>query len=245
MYYDYTVQIPLVKGKTITKKKGDTKYILYQYGQKYIAEKKYAIPQRVIVGKALIDDEKKMYPNENFYEYFPNSVDELPEAYRSCALKIGSYVVIQKLFREYKLDQLLSEWFPRDYGLLLDLVSYLIVNEENAGQYYPDFAFNHPLFSENMRIYSDSKVSRMLNSVTQEQIIGFLNDWNKNRDHKQRIYISYDSTNKNCQAGDIDIIEYGKAKDEKGLPIFNLALIFDKSNRVPLFYDVDSQFVCS
>jgi transposase len=88
-----------------------------------------------------------------------------------------------------------------------------------------------------MRIYSDSKVSRFLKSVTREQIIGFLNDWNKKRDHKQCIYISYDSTNKNCQAGDIDLIEYGKAKDEKGLPVFNLALAFDKTNRVPLFYE--------
>lgn len=88
-----------------------------------------------------------------------------------------------------------------------------------------------------MTIYSDSKVSRFLKSVSREQIIGFLNDWNKKRDHKQCIYISYDSTNKNCQAGDIDLIEYGKAKDEKGLPVFNLALAFDKTNRVPLFYE--------
>ena len=103
-----------------------------------------------------------------------------------------------------------------------------------------------------MRIYSDSKVSRFLNSVTKDQTIGFLDDWNKNRDHDQRIYISYDSSNKNCQAGDIDLIEYGKAKDDKGLPIFNLAIAFDKTNRVPLFYedypgsitDV-SQFTCT
>ncbi|MBO5622336.1 MAG: transposase, partial [Butyrivibrio sp.] len=50
-------------------------------------------------------------------------------------------------------------------------------------------------------------------------------------------YISYDSSNKNCQAGDIDLIEYGKAKDDKGLAIFNLAIAFDKTNRVPLFYE--------
>ncbi|MFQ7290357.1 MAG: transposase [Lacrimispora saccharolytica] len=59
----------------------------------------------------------------------------------------------------------------------------------------------------------------------------------KRRDHKQRIYISYDSSNKNCNAGDIDLIEYGKAKDNKGIPIFNLAIAFDKTNRVPLFYE--------
>ncbi len=93
---------------------------------------------------------------------FPEVVfpEELPEAYRSCCLRIGSYIVIRYVLNEYKLPKLLERWFPKDIGLLMDLVSYLIVDEENAGQYYPDFAFCHPLFSEGMRIYSDSKISR-------------------------------------------------------------------------------------
>ena len=98
---------------------------------------------------------------------------------------------------------MLSKRFGDDAGLLLDLAAYMIVDEENAGQYYPDFAFCHPLLSEGMRIFSDSKVSRFLNSVTKDQTIGFLDDWDKKRDHKQRVYISYDSFNKNCQAGDV------------------------------------------
>ncbi len=52
-----------------------------------------------------------------------------------------------------------------------------------------------------------------------------------------RIYISYDSTNKNSAAGDIDIVEFGKAKDDKGLPVFNLSIAMDRTNRVPLFYE--------
>jgi transposase len=132
---------------------------------------------------------------------------------------------------------MLAKRFGRETGLILDLISYLIVEEENAGQYYPDFAFTHPLFTEKMTIYSDSKVCRLLNSITRDQCIGFLDDWNKNRDHRSRIYISYDSTNKNSDAGDISIVEYGKAKDDKGLPVFNLSIAMDKTNRVPLFYE--------
>ena len=44
---------------------------------------------------------------------------------------------------------------------------------------------------------------------------------NADRCKRERIYISYDSTNKNCQAGDIDIVEFGAAKVDAGLPIFN------------------------
>lgn len=239
MYQKITVPIPQIKGKIITKKKGDEAYILYQYGQKYNAEKKYAVPQRVIIGKADTNNPQLMYPNERFEEYFPDAhvPEELPETYRSCSLRLGSHAVIQKVMNEYKLPAMLTKHFPTDYGLLMDLVSFLLVDEENAGQYYPDYAFNHPLFSKNMHIYSDSKVSRFLNSVTKEQIIGFLDDWNRKRDHKQRIYVSYDSTNKNCQAGNIDILEYGKPKDSKGVPIYNLAVAFDKTNSTPLFYE--------
>lgn len=239
MYFDFLVQIPQVKGKIIIKKKGKASYVLYQYGQKYNAERQYSVPQRTIIGKVALANPGYMKPNERFEDYFPNAAipEELPEAYRSCALKIGAYAVIQKVIKDYHLDKLLHAHFGMDTGLLMDLLSYLIVDEENAGQYYPDFAFNHPLFSERMKIFSDSKVCRFFKSVTREQIAGFLDDWNKIRDHNQCIYISYDSTNKNCQAGDIDILEFGKAKVDIDSPIFNLALAFDKTNRVPLFYE--------
>ena len=239
MYLNTTVQIPVLKGKIITKKKGGTTYILYQYGSEYNQEKQYAVPQRAIVGKVSADDPTVMFPNEKFQIYFPDVEipEELPFAYRSCCLKIGSCVIIQKVVDEYKLRPMLKKRFGDDTGLILDLVAYLVVEEENAGQYYPDFAFTHPLFSEKMKIYSDSKVSRLLGSITKDQCISFLDDWNRNRDHKSRIYISYDSTNKNSEAGDIDIVEFGKAKDDKGLPVFNLSIAMDKTNRVPLFYE--------
>lgn len=239
MYLNTTVKIPAQKGKIITRKKGSTTYILYQYGSDYKPDRRYAIPLRAIVGKVSPEDPESMYPNEKFQLYFPDAEipDELPFAYRSCCLKIGSCIVIQKVMDEYGLRAMLRKRFGKDTGLILDLASYLIVDEENAGQYYPDFAFSHPLFTEKMTIYSDSKVSRLLSSITENQCIGFLDDWNRNQDHRNRIYVSYDSTNKNCDAGDVDIVEFGKAKDDKGLPVFNLAIAMDKTNRVPLFYE--------
>ena len=239
MYYDFTVPIPRVKGKITRMKKGNLTYIQLEIGRTYFPEKKYTIPKRISIGKVDPIHPDRMYPNERYSDHFSDTPmpEELPEAYRSCALRIGAYVVIQKILKEYKLPEMLEKHLGQDCGLFLDLVSFMIVDEENVGLHYPDFAFCHPLFSENMKIFSDVKVSRMLNSISKDQIIRFLNDWNEGRDRKQRIYISYDSTNKNCQAGDIDLVEFGKAKDEKGLPVFNVSLVFDKSNRIPLLYE--------
>ena len=239
MYYDFTIPVPDVQGKIIISKRTGGYYILYQYGQEYKPDKQFAIPKRTVIGKRDDINPSLMYPNDKFQQFFPNVIlpEHLPEAYRSCALRIGAYVIIKHVFDEYRLPTMLHHWFKENTGLLQDLVCYLIIEEDNAGQYYSDFAFNHPLFSERMRVYSDSKVCRFLRSVTKDQIFGFQDDWNRKRDHKQRIYISYDSTNKNCEAGDIDIVEYGKAKDDKDLPIFNIAVAYDKTNRIPLFYE--------
>lgn len=164
----------LKKVRSSPEKKGDQPTFFFQYGQNYNPEKKYAVPLRTIIGKAHPSDNTLMYPNEKYQEYFPDAVlpEELPEAYRSCCLRIGAYAIICYVLNEYKLSQLLARWFPKDNGLLMDLVAYLIVNEDNAGQYYPDFAFCHPLFSDGMRIYSDSKVCRFLKSVPEKDAEG-------------------------------------------------------------------------
>ena len=56
-------------------------------------------------------------------------------------------------------------------------------------------------------------------------------------DHRERIYISYDSTNKNSQAGDLEMVEFGHPKEDKGLPVFNYSIAYDVNNDIPLFYE--------
>ena len=178
--------------------------------------------------------------DENYLKYFPD--EDIPETAgrtkRSSCLRIGAWLIIKKIVEEYNLTDILGKYISqRDLGLVLDLVAYSIISEDNASQYYPDYAYNHPLFSKRMCIYSDSKVSDLLQSMTEEMSAGFLNDWNACRDHREKIYVSYDSTNKNCQAGDIELVEYGHPKVDFGLPVFNYAIAYDTDNKEPLFYE--------
>ena len=239
MYFDCTVKIPQIKGKITVRKMGNFEYVHYELERVYDPKRKFNVPKRTIIGKRAAGDPTLMHPNEKFLELFPQVgvPEERQKADRSCCLKLGTHVVIEKVAEEYELKKLLARHFGKHAGLALDLVSYLIVNEDNAGQYYPDYAFTHPLFTDGMRILSDSSLSRFFADVSKDQIQGFLNDWNGRQDHRQRIYLSYDSTNENSQNGDIDIVEFGNAKDDKGLPIFNLSLAYDKTNKVPLFYE--------
>jgi len=240
MYYDFIVKIPENTGRITVNRRGDTTYIEYTYARKYIPEKKYNVPQRTTIGKQSKDDLTMMQPNPNFAKYFPDVAlpDERNSSDRSSCLRVGAYLVIRKIMEEYKLPEILSDyWDNKGVGLFLDLAAYSIICENNAGQYYPDYAYNHPLLTEDMKSYSDSTVSRFLSSITSDDKVGFLNKWNASRNHREQIYISYDSTNKNCQAGDIEMAEFGHPKDNQGIPIFNYSVAYDVDNKEPLFYE--------
>ena len=240
MYLNCLVKIPEAPGKIVCQKKGETTYVYFETGRTYDPEKQYTAPKRATIGKLSKADPDMMQPNENFLKFFPE--EPLPEEQdrtaRSSCIRIGSWIVLRKLVEDTGISEILDKYMqPKDKGMLLDLAAYSIIMENNAAQYYPDYAYNHPLFTQDMRMYSDSKVSEFMKTLDRELSISFLNDWNESRDHREKIYISYDSTNKNCQAGDIDLLEFGNAKEDMNVPIFNYSVAYDTDNRVPLFYE--------
>ena len=241
MFLKYKVDIPVVPGKLVRKNRGGHTYIEYEYDRIYDPVKQYTYPKRASIGRVDPEDPTRMTPNENFLKYFPDA--EIPEetdrSERSPYLNIGTYVVLHKLIQDCKLKEILDGYMDeKDTGFLLDLACYSIIEENNAGQYYLDYAYEHALFTPDMKIYTDSKVSEFLHGLKPEQSVGFLNSWNRSKNKRQKIYLSYDSTNKNCQAGDIDLVEYGNAKVDAGLPIFNYSVACDSANREPLFYEL-------
>ncbi len=239
MYYDFKVNKPNIKGKIYTQKVKESIYVKYEYAKKYIPEKKYVIPKRATIGKICTDDLNMMYPNSNYFKYFPEV--DFPEtkecSKRSSCIKIGTYIVIKKIIEEYSLKEMLNKIVGESSGLLLDLATYCIITENNAYQHYPDYTYNHPLFTKDMKMYSDSKVSNFLKELSKDESIEFLNLWNSNKDHREKVYITYDSTNKSCQAGDIEIAEIGKSKTNEIKPIINISIAYDKNNKEPLFYE--------
>ena len=239
MYLNFKVEIPKQKSGISKKRIKGTTYIYYEHGRNYYADRQYTVPQCTSIGKACEDDPGMMIPNRNYLKFFPDAElpEELPASTRSGCQKIGAYLVIRKVMVHYRLEEKIGEIIGKDEGLFLDLAAYTIVTENNAAQYYPDYAYNHPLFTADMRVYSDSKISGFLRDISRDDSIRFQSEWNKGRDHREKIYISYDSTNKHCQAGDVEIAEYGHEKDKQNKPVFNYAVAYDRTNRLPLFYE--------
>ena len=255
MYLETLVKVPDVKGKITFRTKGGTTYVEYECNRVYYPDRKYTTVSRKTIGKLANAEKQIMQPNENFLKYFPETSlpEEKDRSSRSCALRIGTWIAIRKIVEDYKLPQILGKYLPaKDVGLLLDLAAYSIVEEDNRAQHYPAYTFCHPLFTEGMRQYSDSKVSDFLQQMEPEVSSSFQDDWNARRNHREKIYISYDSTSKHCEAGDLRIVEKGHSKENEETNIFNYAVAYDTQNREPLFYELYpgsindiSQFQCT
>lgn len=239
MYLNVTVPMPESKEKITVKKIKNTSYVYFEIGRTYDRERKYTLPKRVCIGKVSDNHLAMIIPNTNFLRYFPEAVlpDEADAPERSSCLHVGAYFVIRKVIKDSLLDRMLASIIGKNAGLFLDLAAYAILTEGNAAQYYPAYAYNHPLMTEEMKIYSDAKISDFLGTEMDNQRVAFLNEWNKRRDRREKIYISYDSTNKVCQAGDVGLAEIGHSKEGADKPIINYSVAYDRDNKEPLFYE--------
>ena len=244
MYYNCLVNIPKNTGKISRNKRGKTTYLEYTYAREYLPEKKYNVARRTTIGKADPDHPGMMFPNPNFEKFFPDveipaegtAAEPVNESRSSC-IQIGAFSVVRRIIEDYKLAEHLKRWDDRGKGLLLDLAAYSVIAESNVAQHFPDYAYNHPLMTPQNKIYSDSTISRFIREIDDNDRVDFLNSWNATHDKNEKIYVSYDSTNKNCKAGDIEMAEYGHPKNDVGAPIINYSIAYDMTNEKPLLYE--------
>ena len=111
----------------------------------------------------------------------------------------------------------------------------MVMSENNTMQYFEDYGYCHSLFNKDN--FSDSTIGKLLEELKIKDMDLFIRAWVKVHAQKD-IYISYDSTNMNCVAGNLELAEYGHAKDNEELPQVNVSLGYNQTDNVPLFYSV-------
>lgn len=110
MYKNCPIEIPEAPGRISRKNLKGVTYVYYQYDRIYNPEKKYSVPQCTTIGKCCEGSQTHMYQNENYVKYFPElAISELKGvSNRLGYIKLGSYVVLEKLVKECKLDSVLG-----------------------------------------------------------------------------------------------------------------------------------------
>lgn len=97
-------------------------YVKYETGRRYDPNKKYNVPKRVAIGKLCENDYGKMYLAEKFLSCFHD--EEIEESdnrsKRSRCLRIGMYLVIKKLLKEFGPDKMLNQISGNDFDCFED-----------------------------------------------------------------------------------------------------------------------------
>ena len=228
------VKVARPKTTKIQKRNG-VGYVYQVTGKVYKKDKKYTVDDRKLIGK-MIDDEW-MIPNEFFSQYYPDVAIEQEVPQFSDTLRIGCFMVIQKLFKDIQLGELIDSVFGESAPFIEDIVSYMITNESCSFQYYSNYMRNHPAMDKKYR--DDTQISRLLKyTIKEEDINLFMRAWNQMNKTNECIYIGYDSTNFNTNAQGIELADYGHPKVDEGLPQYNLAYAVKQTDSTPLFYEL-------
>lgn len=222
---------------------GKSIYVYHVLESTYDAKKQYNTDKRVSIGKMVEGSKTQMIPNDRFKLYYPemlSSVSTLPEPPAfSHTLHAGAVVAERKIAEDLGITTILSNIYGKAVAYeILSVITYVLTEESAVFQHYPDFMRCHlPTSSE---IRSDSYISSKLlhQEITDERIIEMLRQWNKLNHDTGKIYVGCDSTNFNTEAEDIELAEFGAAKDDPTKPQVNLAVAISQSDDTPLYYDL-------
>lgn len=196
---------------------------------------------------ALIGRESRkgfMNPNDKYFRMFPDSgtmSDVLEPSSFDTQSRIGSVAAIYGIAEKTGLKSCLDLAFGKDAPLILSLASYYLIARDSAAMLYSDFMFDH--YGKADTIASEATISRLFNvSMSRDKVDSFRSAFLKhcftNSDKtKKRVYVDIDSTNFNVSSAGCDSAEYGKAKDDEGLPQINMAYFHDRQSGMPIFYD--------
>lgn len=219
--------------RTVVVRQKNNQYVYLTKEVKYHKELKRSAPNRILIGK--LNEEGLLIPNDNYFDIFVDEKDLLEPCDRSDVMIIGPSFITNELSKRSELYTLLDSIFSEKANKLLDIATYMVMSENNVMQYFEDYGYGHTLF--NVDNFTDNTISELFKEIRIKDIDTFISAW-VNLYTDKEVYISYDSTNMNNTSGNIELSEFGKAKDNDDLPQINMSLAYNQTDGVPLFYEI-------
>lgn len=208
-------------------------YVYLTQSVEYSSKLKCSRPKRIAIGK--LNEEGMLIPNQNYFDLYGKPVELDVPGERADSISCGPFVVVDSIARKTQLMDVLESVFPEQWEKILDLATYMMMTENNVMQYFEDYGYHHALFNESN--FTDSTIGRLFDNMNIKDMDLFIRAWVIMHADKD-IYISYDSTNMNCVAGNLELAEYGHAKDNPDLPQVNMSLGYNQTGNKPLFYSL-------
>lgn len=231
------VKIPSAKGIKIYK----NGYVYYASSQKWDSVKKRPIDHRRCIGKLDPDNEGCLIPNKVFYELFPQETN-LPEAPKqSDVLSYGSYEVLDRAAETCGVLSALKENYPDLWKSILAYAIYMNCDQNSVAQGFDSWFYSH--YCGISSPISSQQASVMFKEIGQDEMTirqfqaDFRKQYMENIPHPGKMVIAFDSTNQNTSSKQMALAEYGKAKDNEGLPDINQAMFVDEMTGINIFFE--------
>lgn len=233
------IKIPDVKG-VVTRTDGR---ILYTKADPSTGKVSHPIIGRIVKNEDG-NSTDKMYPTENFKDYFPDLWKKHIQGDLSCSIpstiKIGTSLVVRQIMDSLGINDILSSTFgAREVDKITDYVIFMFSAKDNVTDNYQDEMRDHLFFSS--RLYDDSTYSRFFTADGNEERVEkfrklwlekYIARWQKKGEDNKMIpvdtYIVLDGTNIAFESKESELAELGKAKKEKGKPQLNIFLVIDE-----------------
>lgn len=201
--------------------------------------KPYTSHKKICIGVVYVDAHgkrtNKMYANANYYRMF--LAEKLPDPPAMAdSLSVGPRLLTETIGKAYGLVNLLTDVFgEEDTCLIMDLASYMLVEEKAVFQHFPAWARRHALYSECIR--SDSYISMFLGErLTHSKIDLFKVKWARRHIGSGKLYFCYDSTNTNSRAEGVYLVQKGHAKDDPSVPQVNSDYVVRQEDGLPFSF---------
>ena len=180
-------------------------------------------------------DIRKLYANAAYRATIvPAELPDPPRMADSLALGMNCWIA-EAADRSGLAADLVKAFGEAESQLILDLAAYMLSEESAVMQHFPAWAREHVLFSGDIK--DDTFIGQFLkNSLTISRIKQFRELWAVRNIGDGRIYLCYDSTNVNCQAEGVFIVQRGHAKDDPTLAQVNTDYVIRQSDGLPLTY---------
>ena len=178
---------------------------------------------------------KKLYANPNYRAtLIPVELPDPPKVADSLAIGLTCWIA-EASDQSGLTEKLTAAFGEIETQLILDLAAYMLSKESAVMQHFPAWAREHVLFSADIR--DDTFIGQFLKGIlTIPRIKQFRESWAVHNIGDGRIYLCYDSTNVNCQAEGVFIVQRGHAKDDPTLAQVNTDYVIRQSDGLPLTY---------
>jgi transposase len=218
---------------TYHRKKSGTTYV-YRQESHWDKSRKRSATSQVCIGKLGVSGE--IIYNKRFSD--PRAREALEKGVEvSESLTTGQSLIFSKAVANTGLGKVLSSSFGTEVSDKLMSLAYAVVATGGTMYSAPIWIEDNDCPAHNTSLNSPD-ISRLLASINQGQIEGFLQSWMKRRDQGAHEQYCFDITSISSYNKSNPFVEWGHNRDRERIPQINLALLTGVNSRLPTYYEI-------